>query len=107
MPRSDEEIQAIARKEIEKRTQEFFDELYEVKKEVREGFISQSDAEKRITELEDNFRKIQDELQKIPNEIVEIRSQISVKLDKFIENLWKAFFLLLGIVGALVGIRLW
>lgn len=98
------------RQELDEKTERFFRDLEEVRQQVERGKISQKNAQDRIDELERNFDDLRREVKQISKDIAKMNSTIdtfSPKLDKFMDNLWRAFFILLVIVAGLVGIKLW
>lgn len=95
--------------QLESKFAEYEVQLQELRAKVDAGQISADKAHERIRMLEEELRELKLEIKSITKELEGISEAVqtfSPKLDKFMENLWKAFFLLLVIVAGLVGIKL-
>lgn len=108
-----EELEAMLMQvqiDVETKTERFFREIEELRELVHQGEISHEQAKNRIDELERNFDDLRREVKQISKDIAKMNSTMdtfSPKLDKFMDNLWRAFFIMLVIVAGLVGIKLW
>lgn len=97
------------RAEFEAKSLQFEHEIEELRRMIAEGQISVDRAHARIDQLERSLAALREEIRKLATDLKAVGETVSTfspKLDKFIDNLWKAFFMLLVIVAALVGIKL-
>lgn len=97
-----QDLIAALRHEIEEKHAAFERELEELRRKIGAQEISAQQAHERIGQLEQALTDLKKETKRIGDAVAEF----SPKLDKFMDNLWKAFFLLIFIVAALVGIKL-
>lgn len=99
----------ILRSELETKSRKFEQEIQELRQMVVEGRISTDRAHERIDGLERTLAEMKAEIKQLSADmqgVKEVVQTFSPKLDLFMANLWKAFFMLLVILAGVLGIKL-
>jgi chromosome segregation ATPase len=97
------------RKLLDEKTAKFFEELGALKEMSKTREITQEELNKRLHRLEEEFLRMKIDLENMTEKLENTEKQVTdfnMKLSSFIPNMWKAIFLLIALVGSLLGFEL-